>query len=198
MGDAARRGPARPTAAGNMDGTRQGSGFGDALRRHRGALGLTQEALAERTGLSQRAVSDLERGLKRPRRATLRLLLRALALSPEQAAAFEEAGRGQPRCPAAAGHNLPAPLTRFVGRAREAAEIRRLLQPGRPAARARLVTLTGAGGCGKTRLALEAAGRLIGAFPGGVWFVDLAPLADPVLVPPAVLALLVVQESQVL
>jgi predicted transcriptional regulator len=50
-------------------------GFGKALRQHRVSLGLTQAQLAERAGLSQRAISDLERGLKHPQRATLRLLI---------------------------------------------------------------------------------------------------------------------------
>ncbi|MDQ0382250.1 ATP-binding protein [Amycolatopsis thermophila] len=69
--------------------------------------------------------------------------------------------------------NLPSELTSFVGRRRELAETRRLL------ASARLVTLTGAGGVGKTRLALRAAADLRRAFPDGVWFVPLAELRDP-------------------
>lgn len=67
-------------------------------------------------------------------------------------------------------HNLPAPLTSFVGRERELALTRHLLQEYR------LVTLTGVGGCGKTRLALHAAADEIARFPGGLWFVDLSPL----------------------
>lgn len=69
--------------------------------------------------------------------------------------------------------NLPAQLTSFVGRERELAEVKRLLLSHR------LVTLSGAGGCGKTRLALRAAGELLEEFPDGVWFVDLAPLSNP-------------------
>lgn len=71
---------------------------------------------------------------------------------------------------------LPAAFTSFVGRRQETAEVRRLLGG------ARLVTLTGAGGVGKTRLALEVAGAVERAFPGGVWLVDLAPVRDPELV----------------
>ncbi|MDP8951389.1 MAG: hypothetical protein M3N18_03965, partial [Actinomycetota bacterium] len=70
----------------------------------------------------------------------------------------------------APGHNLPAPRTSFVGRERELAEVKREL------AMTRLLTLTGAGGTGKTRLALEAANDLVGAYPDGVWLVELAPL----------------------
>jgi predicted ATPase/DNA-binding SARP family transcriptional activator len=85
-------------------------------------------------------------------------------------------------------HNLPLQLTSFVGRQSELAQVRRLLD------RSRLVTLTGPGGCGKTRLALEAAGQLLGSFPDGVWLVDLAPLADPLFVTKAVAAALDVAE----
>jgi non-specific serine/threonine protein kinase len=86
-------------------------------------------------------------------------------------------------------HNLPAQLTSFVGRRREIDEIRRLFETSR------LLTLTGAGGCGKTRLALQVASELLNAFPEGVWIVDLAPLANPDLVPYSVAAILKVQEG---
>ncbi|WP_328842704.1 ATP-binding protein [Streptomyces sp. NBC_00258] len=80
--------------------------------------------------------------------------------------------------------NLPASFTTFVGRRREAAEARRLLGTGR------LVTLTGAGGIGKTRLALEVATASRKAFPDGVWLVDLSPVNDPAEVPGATAAVL--------
>jgi non-specific serine/threonine protein kinase len=73
-------------------------------------------------------------------------------------------------------HNLPAPITRFVGRARELDEIRDLVR------RKRLVTLTGAGGAGKTRLALEVAARVRRHFPDGAWLAELAPVSDPAAV----------------
>jgi class 3 adenylate cyclase/DNA-binding SARP family transcriptional activator len=74
-------------------------------------------------------------------------------------------------------NNLPQPLTSFIGREEQMAEVEQLL------AAHRLVTLTGAGGCGKSRLALQVAARLLEVFPEGVWLVELAPLADLVLVP---------------
>ena len=82
----------------------------------------------------------------------------------------------------AARHNLPLQLTRFLGRERELTEVRKLL------GEIRLVTLSGSGGIGKTRLALEAARGRIGTFGGGVWLVDLARLEDPALVPAALAA----------
>ncbi len=72
---------------------------------------------------------------------------------------------------------LPMQLTSFVGRDEQLARVRELLTQNR------LVTLTGAGGAGKTRLAIQTAGRLSGEFGDGVWYVDLAPITDPELVP---------------
>jgi predicted ATPase/DNA-binding CsgD family transcriptional regulator len=85
-------------------------------------------------------------------------------------------------------HNLPAQRTSFVGRERELAEVKRAL------ATTRLVTLTGTGGSGKTRLALEAARDLTGAYPDGVWFVQLAGLSDGGLLPSTVAEALGVPE----
>src|SRR5215472_695271 len=77
-------------------------------------------------------------------------------------------------------HNLPLQLTSFIGRAGEMHEVSMLL------ASTRLVTLTGAGGVGKTRLALQVAADVLPRFPAGVWVVDLAPLTDEAVVPVAV------------
>jgi non-specific serine/threonine protein kinase len=87
-------------------------------------------------------------------------------------------------------HNLPAQLTSFVGRQREIDDIQQLLAGNR------LVTLTGAGGCGKTRLGLAVAAGLADRFPDGVWTVDLAPLSEPTLVTQTVAAVLDVREGQ--
>jgi predicted ATPase/DNA-binding CsgD family transcriptional regulator len=73
--------------------------------------------------------------------------------------------------------HLPVQLTSFIGRERELAEVQRLLST------ARLATLSGAGGCGKTRLAIQIANMVSDTFADGVWLVDLAPLREPVLVP---------------
>jgi predicted ATPase/DNA-binding SARP family transcriptional activator/DNA-binding CsgD family transcriptional regulator len=87
-----------------------------------------------------------------------------------------------------ARHNLPASLTSFVGREREMLEARRLLPM------TRLLTLIGAGGSGKTRLALEVARGLVGAYPDGVWLVELAPLSEGDLVAQEVAGALEVPE----
>ena len=70
-------------------------------------------------------------------------------------------------------------MTSFVGREHESTEVKRLLS------RTRILTLLGVGGIGKTRLALQLASELMDAYPDGVWFADLAPIADPALVPDA-------------
>lgn len=85
--------------------------------------------------------------------------------------------------------NLPLQLTSFIGRTEELAEVKRLLFTNR------LLTLTGAGGSGKTRLALQAAADVLDRFSDGVWLVDLAPLSHPALVPQAVAAALRVPEE---
>jgi transcriptional regulator with XRE-family HTH domain len=213
--------------------------FGVLLRAHRLDRGLTQEALAERAGLSVRGVQNVEASVTWPQRETARRLAVALALTGDDLARFTAAaGAGRPRlrrarpagwaaapepspAPPAAGapgvtylpaaragrgreaqsrrpHNLPLQLTSFVGREADLAGLAALL--GDPAGGARLVTLTGPGGVGKTRLALEAAAALVAAedapYPDGVWLAELAALADPALVPQAVAAVFGVREAR--
>ena len=86
-------------------------------------------------------------------------------------------------------HNLPLQLSSFVGREREMAEVKRVLVDRR------LLTLTGPGGCGKTRLALQVANAMVEGFEDGVWLVELASLADPALVPKTVASVLRVPEQ---
>jgi predicted ATPase/class 3 adenylate cyclase len=86
-------------------------------------------------------------------------------------------------------HNLPMQLTSFIGREREIAEVKYLL------GKTRLLTLTGPGGCGKTRLAAQAALQALPAYADGVWLVDLASLTDPALVPSAIAAVVGAREQ---
>src|SRR5215471_7479912 len=85
-------------------------------------------------------------------------------------------------------NNLPAELTSFVGRRKQLSEVKRLLT------RTRLLTLTGSGGAGKTRLALRAAAEMARSFPDGVWLVSLASIDDPQLVVQAVFSALGLQD----
>ena len=112
----------------------------------------------------------------------------AAALGPDALPGDREVVQFSPAS-AAALTNLPIPLTSFVGRERELAEVSRLLaEGGSPARGRRLVTLTGAGGSGKTRLAIQAARQMIPQWRYGVWWADLSVLQDPAILPETVLA----------
>lgn len=166
--------------------------FGQLLRRHRKAAGLTQEELAERAHLSVRAISDLERGQRTvPQRETVELLARALDLPYDQLEGAVDRRRGPPLSQVMK-HRAPAlPLTPLVGREREEAIASHLLvRDG-----VRLLTLVGPGGVGKSRLALQVAAAAEGHFRDGVVLVELAPLKSADLVLPAVAAALGVRET---
>ena len=174
--------------------------FGTLLRHFRLAAGLSQEALAERARMSTQGISALERGYRRtPQRETLALLVGALALNDEQRGEFEATaaraallGRWArvtvgPWADGATA-NLPLALTSFVGRERELDELAALLGDHR------MVTLTGAGGVGKTQTALRAAAALSDTTDAAVCFVGLASLINPSLVASAIGSALGLQE----
>src|SRR5689334_8012370 len=145
------------------------------LRSLRERAGLTQEELAGRAGLSTRTVSDIERGLRvRLYADTTDRLTDALGLDDDVRDQFREAARGR-KPTSSRMAELPQPLTALVGRDDEVAELARLLAPGGR----RLVTLTGLGGVGKTRVALAACQRLTAAYDGLVRFAAVAPNQDP-------------------
>ena len=209
--------------------------FGEWVRRRRRALALTQAELAARAACSKELIAKIEGDARRPSKQVAALLAAALQLDEAEAQLFVRAARAElapdrlppptqrvplPRLTAASPRaaasvqppekapprtNLPAQATPLIGREREVAAVAALLrQPG-----VRLVTLTGPGGTGKTRLALQVADELLGAaarqlpapgrgaagalqrergpggeepFPDGVWFVNLAPIDSPGLV----------------
>src|SRR5580698_3136970 len=182
-------------------------GFGGLLRRLRDDAGLTQDELAEAAQVSQRAISDLERGVNRTaRKDTAVLLAEVLDLAEPVRALFVAAARGRAAAadvlaarqrPAQAAswavaggvHGFPAALTSFIGRAEPLREVAGLLSDHR------LVTVTGPGGAGKTRLAAQVARQVGSRFADGAWLVELAPVADPAQVAAVVAAALGVREQ---
>jgi predicted ATPase/DNA-binding CsgD family transcriptional regulator/DNA-binding XRE family transcriptional regulator len=163
--------------------------FGEVLRRVRIAAGLSPEELAKRAGLSRNGISDLEWGLHpAPRLETVYLLADALALPELDREALLAAARpsnlrnGSQIAPSTYPGSLPAPLTRLIGREAELSALSVRVQD----AEVRLLTVTGPGGVGKTRLAIAAAAAVQNAFPDGMAFVDLSPLMDAALVLPAI------------
>ena len=175
--------------------TSEALAFAELLRRYRASARMTQEELASRTGLTPQAIGLLERGeRRRPHAYTVQVLGEALGLEGREFAEFEAAARG----PAARGtasesprRAMPVPPTPLLGRETEVASVTGLLRRKD----LRLVTLMGPGGVGKTRLALEVAGRSSEAFADGVAFVPLAPLKDPDLVPSVVAQTLGVKDA---
>jgi predicted ATPase/DNA-binding SARP family transcriptional activator len=142
--------------------------------------GRRQQALAQYQRLRQALRREFEDVPDSETRQLYQSILSGSFSPAEAAGEAEEERVPREASPARGPHNLPLRLTSFVGRERELAEVWRLLD------RSRLVTLTGPGGCGKTRLAIEAASGRLRSHPDGVWLVDLAPIADQSLVPDAV------------
>ncbi|MEZ4529999.1 MAG: helix-turn-helix domain-containing protein [Thermomicrobiales bacterium] len=170
--------------------------LGEFLLSYRVRAGLSQEALAEASGVSARTISDLERG-QRPgaHLETVRMLASALDLAPEEQLQLLEAARPSTRRshPSAApipprasdfpwADTLPRPTTSLVGRMQELDALASLVT----ARTGEIVTIIGTGGVGKTRLAVELAHRVAPAFPDGAAFVGLATVPQAELVPDAI------------
>jgi predicted ATPase/DNA-binding XRE family transcriptional regulator len=192
-----------------MDGD---ASFGYWVRRRRKALDLTQDALARQVGCAETTIRKIEADARRPSRQTAERLAECLAIPIAERADFLRAARAKlaadrlvdptldangrtadfppPRTLDRWRHNLPAQPTTLIGRTKEIAAVRDLLLR----TDVRLVTLTGPGGTGKTRLALQAAAELLDNFADGVYVVMLEPISDPALVAPTIAQTLGVKE----
>ncbi|HEV2686752.1 MAG TPA: helix-turn-helix domain-containing protein, partial [Actinomycetota bacterium] len=156
----------------------EGETLGTLLKGLRVAASLTQEELAERAEVSARTISDTERGLRTSiYKDTALRIADALGLQAETRAAFERAARGRRGIPQPTAPPLPLPPTKLIGRE---ADIDRVVEA--IDGDARLVTLSGPGGIGKTRLALEVAHHLSHGYDGRTFFVQLGAISDARLV----------------
>lgn len=174
----------------------QEQSFGDWLKRKRKALDLTQAGLASQVGCSAAAIRKLEAEERRPSAQIVERLAEIFEIPQNEQANFLRFARGEVRSvPAdtkedfpwkASGtlsrSNLPVTVTSLIGREKEIADVRNYLSKND----IRLVTLIGPPGIGKTRLGIEAARALLSDFPDGVFFVALALLDDPSLIPQTV------------
>jgi predicted ATPase/DNA-binding SARP family transcriptional activator/DNA-binding CsgD family transcriptional regulator len=169
------------------DPTREEAHVG--LMRLYALLGRRREALSQYERLRDTLIREF--GVE-PEEATVRLHeeIWAGTFPPAHSPLPVGFAPGEPPSPAeTAKHNLSLARTSFIGRERETLEVKRLLSM------TRLLTLTGAGGCGKTRLALKVASELAGAYPDGAWLVELGMLSEGELVPQAVSSALGVREE---
>ncbi len=190
--------------------------FSEWLKRRRRALDLTQDELAQRVGCSVGALRKIESGDRRPSKQLAGLLARALGIPDEDQQTFIRVARGElslerlrqpapesrrsfadvsflrqaqqgasPTAgvkPASPLARLPLQATPLIGRDIELAAMGRIFNEPQ----CRLLTLTGIGGIGKTRLAIEFAARNLSAFPGGVFYIPLTPVNSPEKIVPAI------------
>jgi predicted ATPase/DNA-binding XRE family transcriptional regulator len=158
--------------------------FGVWLRQQRRALDLTQKAFAATVGCAEITVRRMEADEYKPSKELARTLFEKLGIPESEFSQWISFARGtsslpgksipQPNQPST---NLPAPLTSFIGRDKELSDVIRLVT------KYRLLTLTGSGGVGKTRLVIKVGEQLLENYLDGVWLVELAPIFDPLLVP---------------
>lgn len=173
--------------------------FGEWLRRRRQSLRLTRRELADRAGCSVSTLRKIEDDERRPSSSVAESLARALDIDPAGHLLFVEVARGQRRVEhlgaaeaaqstgtTASARILPVPSTGLVGRDREIASVLSLLHEPT----CRLVTITGPGGIGKTRLALAVAEQAAPLFPHGLFFAPLASLSETAFVVPTLAQLL--------
>jgi non-specific serine/threonine protein kinase len=170
--------------------------FGEWLKRRRAAEGWTQEQLALKINCSTSALRKFESEERRPSAEVVKQLADVFNISQGERASFLRYARGDWQAIAGSDSedtpwhtspartttrsNLPVSTSSFIGRGKEQNEIIHLI------GKSRLITLIGVGGIGKSRLSIQTASALLEDFPDGIWFVELAPLSDPALVPQAI------------
>ena len=172
--------------------------FGEWLRRQRKAAGLTQQQLAEQMSCSTITLRKIEAEERRPSAQLVDCLAEIFNIPQDQRIDFLRFARGDwqftpplqiENAPWRASHTtLPILLTSFIGREKEVEEIIQSVSKNR------LVTLTGAGGVGKTRLAIRLSNKMLSNFKDSVWWVELAALTDETLIPQALAKSLRVRE----
>ncbi|MDQ2691963.1 MAG: NB-ARC domain-containing protein [Chloroflexota bacterium] len=158
--------------------------FGTWLRKQRRALDLSQKVLANQVGCAEVTLRRIEAGTLKPSKELASLLMEKLGIPDPERSNWISFARGVSAFPPSVTPsssepitNLPAPLTTFIGRDREQADVLELI------AKHRLVTLTGPGGIGKSRLSVKVGEQIPGDYPDGVWLVELASIVDSALVP---------------
>ena len=154
------------------------------MRQRRHILDLTQQELADLVGCARITLRRIEAGALKPSKELAKILLEKLGSSLTKGDEWLQFARGLSGLPLQSislppkpNSNLPASLTTFIGRKKEQSEAINLIS------KHRLITLTGSGGVGKTRLSLKVGEQILGNYVDGVWLVELAPLLDPLLVP---------------
>jgi len=158
--------------------------FGTWLRQKRRLLDLTQKAFADRVGCAEITVRRMEADEYKPSKELALTLFEKLGISEAERPQWVSFARGVSGLPNPSTpqvnkpkSNLPVSLTSFIGREKEQADAIQLLS------KHRLVTLTGSGGVGKTRFAIKVGEQLLENYPDGIWWVELASLNDPMLLP---------------
>ena len=157
--------------------------FGTWLRQKRRSLDLTQKAFAAWVGCAPITLRRMEADAYKPSRELAFTLFEKLGIPESERSQWISFARGVSSLPVQSiphankpKTNLPASLSSFIGRDKEQSDVIQLI------ARHRLATLTGAGGVGKTRLALRVGEQVLGNYADGVWIVEFAPILDPLLV----------------
>lgn len=156
--------------------------FGIWLRKQRRALDLSRQAFADQVGCAEVTLRRIETGTLKPSKELASIILEKLGIPAGEHPrwiSFARGGSGFPESSKSSRRpstNLPASLTTFIGREKEQEDVKKLT------AKHRLVTLTGSGGVGKTRLSIKVGEQIAEDYDDGVWLVELAPIVDPALV----------------